>query len=65
VRDVDDERGEVAGHCGKERDLRFRDGAPPGGPLAAEGQVVERDRLQVGSEYSGIGINPPSLGVNL
>jgi hypothetical protein len=45
---VDRERGEVAGYGGEQRDLRFGDGAPPGRPLAAEGEVVERDRLQVG-----------------
>jgi len=65
--DVDRQRGEVARQCAKERDLSFRDGSPPGRPLAAEGQVVERDRLQVASEYSGIniGINVASPGVNL
>jgi len=61
--DVDREGGEIARHRGEQRDLRLRDGAPPGRPLAAEGQVVERDRLQVGSEYSGIKFASP--GVNL
>jgi hypothetical protein len=60
---VDRQRGEVAGNPGKQRDLSLRDGAPPRRPLAAEGEVVERDRLQVGSEYSGINI--PGPGVNL
>jgi hypothetical protein len=60
---VDRERGEIARHRGKKRDLRLRDGAPPGRPLAAEGQVVERDRLQVGTEYSEINLAAP--GVNL
>jgi hypothetical protein len=63
VGDVDRQRGEVAREPGKQRDLSFRDGPPPGRPLAAEGQVVERDRLQVGSEYSGINLS--TLGVNL
>jgi hypothetical protein len=49
---VDREGGEIAGNGGEEHDLRFGDGAPAGCPLAAEGEVVERDRLQVGSEYS-------------
>src|SRR4029077_18522983 len=52
TRGVDRERREIAGDTGKQRDLCFGDGAPAGGPLAAEGKVVERDRLQVGSEYS-------------
>jgi hypothetical protein len=60
---IDGERGEIACHGGKKRDLRLRDGAPPGRPLAAEGQVVERDRLQVATEYSEINLTAP--GVNL
>jgi hypothetical protein len=59
VGDVDREGGEVARECAKERDLSFRDGSPPGRPLAAEGQVVERDRLQVGTEYSRINLAFP------
>jgi hypothetical protein len=60
---IDRERGKIARHRGKKRDLRLRDGAPPGRPLAAERQVVERDRLQVGTEYSEINLAAP--GVNL
>ena len=63
VGDVDRQGGEVAGNGGKERDFSFRDGPPSRGPLATEGQVVERDRFQVGSEYIGIRIWAP--GVNL
>jgi hypothetical protein len=54
VADVDGEGREVARHRRKQRDLRIRDGPTPSRPLASERQIVERDRLQVGSEYSGI-----------
>ncbi len=57
---VDGKRGEVACHSGEERDLRFRDGAPPRRPLAAEGKVVERDRLQVGASIARARIRPGS-----
>jgi len=63
VGDVDRQGREVTGDGGKERDFSFRDGSSSRGPLATEGQVVERDRLQVASEYSGIKICAP--GVNL
>jgi hypothetical protein len=56
VGDVDRQGREIAGDGGKERDFGFRDGAPSRGPLATEGQVVERDRFQVGSEYIEIRI---------
>jgi hypothetical protein len=56
VGDVDRQGRKVAGDRGKERDFSFRDGAPSRGPLATEGQVVERDRFQVGSEYIEIRI---------
>jgi hypothetical protein len=45
---IDGQGGEIAGYGGEQRDLGFGDGAPPRRPLAAEGKVVERDRLQVG-----------------
>jgi len=60
---IDGERGEVAGYGSEQRDLRFGDGAPPGRPLAAEGEVVERDRLQVGPSIAPN--NPAAKGVNL
>jgi hypothetical protein len=65
--DIDGEGGEVARHRRKQCDLRIRDGPTPGRPLASERQIVERDRLQVGSEYSGIhtGIKIAGPGVNL
>jgi len=63
VGDVDRQGREIAGNGGEERDFGFRDGAPSRGPLATEGQVVEGDRFQVGSEYIEIRIWAP--GVNL
>jgi hypothetical protein len=58
---IDRERGEVAGYGGEKRDLRFGDGAPPGRPLAAEGEVVERDRLQVGPSIARTTPRPRAL----
>ena len=44
---LDRQRGQVTGDAGKQRYLGFGDGAAARCPLAAEGKVVERKRLQI------------------
>jgi hypothetical protein len=58
---VDGQRGEIAGYGGEQRDLGFGDGAPPGRPLAAEGKVVERDRLQIAPSIARTTLPPRAL----
>ena len=41
-----------AGDAGEQRYLCFGDGAAAGRPLAAEGEVVKSERLQIVAEYS-------------
>src|SRR5207237_8988446 len=48
TRRLDRQRRQVAGDAGKQCYLGFGDGAAARRPLAAEGKVVERKRLQIG-----------------
>jgi len=59
---LDRQRREVAGHAGEQRYLGIGDGAAAGRPLAAEGKVVKRERLQIVAEYSPQGGRPSERG---